>query len=179
MLRSAGRILGVAMLGLGLAACGGPDQPSLMNVASNTSSPDEFAVVPGKPIELPRDLASLPEPTPGGSNRSDQTPRADAIAALGGRPSRVEGPINAGSVVTYASRYGVDPNIRQTLAAEDLEFRRENDGRILERLMNVNVYFKAYEEQSLDQHLELQRFRRAGIRTVSAPPDPLIIDQLQ
>ena len=45
--------------------------------------------------------------------------------------------------------------------------------------MNVNVYFKAYAEQSLDQHLELQRFRRAGIRTVSAPPDPLIIDQLQ
>ncbi len=78
--------------------------------------------------------------------------------------------------MTYASRYGVDQNIRQTLAAEDLQFRRDNNGRILERLMNVNVYFREYADQSLDQHLEMERFRRAGVRTVSAPPDPLLLD---
>jgi hypothetical protein len=42
----------------------------------------------------------------------------------------------------------------------------------LERLFNVNVYFKAYKKQELDQYRELERFRRAGIRTPAAPPDP-------
>ena len=86
----------------------------------------------------------------------------------------MDGPSREGDVVTYASRYGVDPDIRASLAAADLEFRRDNDGRLLERLLNVNVYFSAYTEQSLDQHLELNRFRNAGVRTVAAPPDPLI-----
>lgn len=176
MVRNAGKLAGIAMLCVGLTACGEPEQPSLMNIASNTSSPDEFSVLPGKPITVPRDLASLPTPTPGGANLTDPTPRNDAIAALGGRPSRADGPIREGDLVTYASRYGVDPSIRQTLATEDLQFRRDNNGRILERLMNVNVYFREYADQALDQHLELERFRRAGIRTVSAPPDPLLLD---
>ena len=160
-------------LALGLAACSESD-PSLMNIASNTGSPDEFSVLPTKPLVIPRDLAALPEPTPGGANRTDPTPQADAVAALGGNPSRMDGPSREGDVVTYASRYGVDPDIRASLAAADLEFRRDNDGRLLERLLNVNVYFSAYTEQSLDQHLELNRFRNAGVRTVAAPPDPLI-----
>ena len=42
------------------------------------------------------------------------------------------------------ARFGVDGGIRSTLASEDLEWRRDNNGRILERLFNVNVYFKAY-----------------------------------
>lgn len=161
------------VLVLGLAACS-ESEPSLMNIASNTGSPDEFSILPTKPLEMPRDLAALPDPTPGASNRTDPTPQADAIAALGGNPARLNGPSREGGVVTYASRYGVDPSIRDQLAAEDLEFRRDNDGRLLERLLNVNVYFDAYRSQSLDQHLELNRFRRAGVRTVSAPPDPLI-----
>lgn len=165
-------ILGLAA-GMGLTACGGPENPVLMNIAQNTASPDEFAILPGKPIEMPRDMASLPAPTPGGSNRTDATPIADAVAALGGNPARINGPVS-GSVVTYASRYGVNPDIRDQLAAEDLEFRRDNNGRILERIFNVNVYFDAYASQSLDQHAELNRFRTAGIKTVSAPPDPLI-----
>jgi hypothetical protein len=34
----------------------------------------------------------------------------------------------------------------------------------------VNVYYKAYRKQSLDQQTELQRWREAGLRTSSAPP---------
>ena len=60
--------------------------------------------------------------------------------------------------------------IRQTLATEDLEFRRKNDGRLLERIFNVNVYFKAYRDYALDQYAELARWRKAGARTPSAPP---------
>ncbi len=51
-----------------------------------------------------------------------------------------------------------------------LEYRRRNNGRVLERVFNVNVYFNAYRKQSLDQYAELERLRARGIRTVSAPP---------
>ena len=49
-----------------------------------------------------------------------------------------------------------------TLATEDLEFRRKNDGRLLEKLFSVNVYFKAYAKMALDQYAELERWRRKG-----------------
>lgn len=154
-----------------LSACGA-DQPILMNISSD-GTPDEFAILPTKPIEIPRDLASLPAPTPGGSNRVDPTPAADAVAALGGNAatlSRGGIPASDQALVARAARYGVSPGIRTQLAAEDLEFRRRNDGRLLERIFDVNVYFRAYRRQSLDQHRELERFRRAGVRTVGAPP---------
>ena len=64
--------------------------------------------------------------------------------------------------MAYATRYGVDPDIRPELAAADLEYRRDNRGRILERLFDVNVYFRAYERMELDQYAELERLRRAG-----------------
>jgi hypothetical protein len=83
---------------------------------------------------------------------------------------RVPVPPADGALVGHAARYGVAPDIRNVLAQEDLAFRSENRGRILERLLNVNVYFRAYADQSLDQQAELRRWRRAGVRTVSAPP---------
>lgn len=159
-------LLGAAVLAL--SACDRNREPSLLNVKSSTEGPDEFAIVPNKPLQQPEPGAALPQPTPGGVNRADQTPFADAAVALGGSP---DGGIRDGGLVNYASRYGLTPGIRQQLAAEDLEYRRENDGRLLERLFNVNVYFKAYEKQSLDQYAELERLRRLGVRTVSAPPE--------
>lgn len=175
-------------IGLALTAClvlgacaGADDAPILMNVRSTTTGPDEFAILPNKPLEIPTDLAALPEPTPGGSNRSDLTPDADAIAALGGRPARatVSGQVSSSDqgLLRYTTRYGRAADIRDALAAEDLAFRQANNGRLLERLFNVNVYFEAYEAQSLDQEAELLRLRRAGVRNVSAPPDPTLISE--
>jgi hypothetical protein len=161
---------------LALSACSGDKNPQLMNIRSQTRSPDEFAILPSKPLQLPEDLVALPEPTPGGANITDPTPEADAVAALGGNPAAVtrSGIAAAdGGLVGYSSRFGTSASIREQLAAEDLEFRRRNNGRPLERLFNVNVYFKAYRKQALDQHAELERWRRAGVRTVGAPPDPL------
>ncbi|MCF6314791.1 MAG: DUF3035 domain-containing protein [Marinosulfonomonas sp.] len=163
---------------LAVSACGGRKDPQLMNIRSNTEGPDEFTILPGKPLESPDFTVALPTPTPGGANLTDPTPKADAIAALGGDPARLNrtggGTIGRGdaSIVTHARRFGVTSGIRQALAAEDLEFRGRNRGRVLERAFNVNVYFKAYRKQSLDQYNELQRFRRLGVRTPSAPPDP-------
>jgi len=158
-----------------LAACSGGD-PKLMNIRTDT--PDEFRVLPTKPLEAPEDYTVLPEPTPDGTNLADPNPRADAVAALGGNPDRLlpTGQIYAGeqTLVSYTGRYGVPADIRQTLAAEDLEWRKENNGLLLERLFNVNVYFDSYKPMSLDQHTELERLRRLGIWTPSAPPDPQV-----
>ncbi|MDG1281949.1 MAG: DUF3035 domain-containing protein [Pseudorhodobacter sp.] len=166
--RSALAIAGLAMLTL--AACG-EDVPQLMNLRATGNGPDEFAIVPPKGLEMPEDLASLPEPTPNGTNRTDQTPEDDAVAALGGRPGAARGvPAGDSGLVNYSSRYGRAAEIRTSLAAEDLEYRRNNKGKFLERLFNVTTYFQAYEPISLDQHAELERWRRAGVRTVAAPP---------
>jgi hypothetical protein len=156
---------------LALSACGNTDTvPELMNIRSEGNGPDEFAILPPKPLQLPESLATLPEPTPGSRNLTDPTPTADAIIALGGQPGGAGIPAGDSALVAYAARDGVSSDIRSVLAAEDLAFRQDNNGRLLERLFNVNVYFRAYEDQSLDQHAELARWRARGIRTPSAPP---------
>ena len=91
--------------------------------------------------------------------------------ALGGRPGPAGGiPAADAALTAQAGRHGTAADIRQVLAAEDLAWRRDNRGRVLERLFNVNIYFKAYEAMWLDQQAELERWRARGVRTVSAPP---------
>jgi hypothetical protein len=172
-------ILGIAICAvLALPACGNifggeKKDPKLLNIRSASRSPDEFTVLPTKPLQLPDDLMSLPEPTPGGENITDPTPEADAVAALGGNPAALKRTGIAagnGGLVSYASRFGVSGDVRSQLAAEDLEYRRKNDGRLLERLFSVNVYYKAYKPMSLDKYETLEFWRKAGVRTVGAPP---------
>lgn len=154
-----------------LGACASNKTPNLMNLRSDTNGPDEFAILPVKPLELPKDLAALPEPSPGGTNLVDPNPMGDAIAALGGKqPAADAASRSDGGIVSYASRNGVSQDIRAVLAAEDLDYRKRNDGRLLERLFQVTVYFKAYRAQSLDQDAELARWRAKGVATPSAPP---------
>ena len=145
---------------LGLAACSSDKDPKLL-FFTEEPGPDEFLVLPTKPLEAPEDFSALPRPTPGGRNLSDPTPEADAVAALGGSRDRVlsGGGVRDQALIARAARFGVADGIREELAAEDLEFRRKNDGRLLERLFNTNVYFRAYKRQSLDQYAELERFR--------------------
>lgn len=158
-------VFGTALLAL-VACSSGP--PQLMNPRNTESGPDEFAVLPTAPLEMPESFANLPEPTPGAQNRADPTPEADAIAALGGNPGRAAGA--SGNLVNYATRFGVGEDIRPVLAAEDEEFRRRNDGRVLERVFGLTVYYDAYEDESLDRYSELERLRRMGVRTPAAPP---------
>jgi hypothetical protein len=157
-----------------LSACA-RKEGTLMNLRSPSRGPDEFSILPTKPLELPKDLAALPEPTPGGGNLTDPTPRQDAVRALGGNPKALTAngiPAADSAVVNTASRYGVAGDIRAVLAEEDREFRRKNPGKLLERLFRVTAYFNVYEDQSLDRYAELRRMRRSGIRTPAAPPEP-------
>jgi hypothetical protein len=153
-----------------LSACGDGGPPQLMNLRAG-DGPDEFAIVPPNPLEMPDSLTDLPAPTPGGSNRTDRNAEAEAVIALGGNPGAAGGiPAGDGALYAHAARFGVESGIRATLSAEDVEFRSQNRGRPLERLFKLNVYYRAYAEQSLDQQAELARWRALGLRTPSAPP---------
>jgi len=162
-------VFGIGIALLTLAGCSS-DAPRLMNLRAQADGPDEFAIVPTRPLEMPDDMSALPPPAPGGANLADPDPGADAIAALGGNVNRGAG--GSAGLMNHVGRFGVAAGIRNTLAAEDLEYRRDNDGRLLERAFAVNIYHRAYEDLSLDQYAELARLRRAGIRTPAAPPNP-------
>lgn len=157
-----------------LAGCASrDDEPRLMNIGSSSRSPDEFSILPTQPLQAPPNFSDLPQPTPGGRNLVDPDPRAEAVAALGGNVSAERGagvPAADSALVSHTARHGVQTDIRETLAAEDRQHRQRNRGRLLERVFGVNTYPRAYSDQALDRHGELERWRRAGARTPAAPP---------
>ncbi|NIY71635.1 DUF3035 domain-containing protein [Marivivens donghaensis] len=155
----------VAMLAL--SACGGGDK-SLHNTSSLQSGPDEFSVLPYKPLEMPQSMALLPPPNPNGINLADPTPIADAMIALGGNPNG--GIAGDAALIAQATRYGTDGTVRQTLASEDERYRwtRRNLG--LFNIFAKDRYFSAYNGMALDPYAELERFGAAGVTVPSAPP---------
>jgi len=156
-----------------VSACARKDG-KLMNIRATGGGPDEFAVLPTKPLQAPKNYAVLPEPTPGGTNLTDPTPVADAAKALGGNTRGVDRagiPAGDGGILAVTTRYGIEGGIRQTLAAEDKVYRSKHRGKLLERLFGQTVYFSAYKPYELDRYAELQRLRRSGVRTPAAPPN--------
>jgi hypothetical protein len=153
----------VLALGISLSACaGGPKK-----------GPDEFSVLPTKPLEYPEDLTSLPTPNATGINRADKRPIEDGVVALGGKADRLNSNTVSKSEAAFinaAGRLGVSADIRNIVAAEDAEFRKRNKGRVLERWVGSNVYNLRYKSQRLDEYAELLRLRKLGIRTPTAPP---------
>ena len=165
------RTLSFSVLALILVtACGNTDRP-LRDLRSAGGGPDEFAVIPADPLVIPQ-TAALPTPTPGGINRADPTPNADAISALGGSiaaQSAVGVPAGDAALVAQASRYGVAPNIRAELAAADAarldRARRSN----LFNPLGRDRYFPAYARQALDASAELARLASLGIAVPQVP----------
>lgn len=167
------RAITFSVLALSLAAaCGNTDRP-LHDLQAAGGGPDAFAVIPVGPLEIPA-TRELPPPTPGGTNRTDPTPIADAIAALGGSAAaQIAGGVPAGdaALVAQASRYGVDPSIRTELAATDAaRLQRAHRSNVFNPL-GRDRYFPAYAGQALDAFAELERMRALGI-TVPNPPAP-------
>ncbi len=146
---------------------------NLRQVGSNGLGPDEFLVLPVAPLESPASFTQLPPPTPGGTNRTDPTPKVDAVVALGGSAQAATSQSIPGSdatLVAHASRNGVPQNIRQTLAEEDEVFRR-NRGRFTQfRLFRTDRYNQVYRRQALDPFEVERQARGRGIPTPSAPP---------
>jgi hypothetical protein len=155
------KLIGLLIVAATLAACsrGGSD---------GQSGPDEFSILPARPLEAPATL-DLPAPTPGGVNLTDASATAAAIIALGGRDTAGAGvPAADSALVAYASRLGVDSSIRATLAAEDANILDRRGW--LSSLRRGDDYLKKYARFALDAYAELERFRAAGAAVPSAPP---------
>lgn len=136
--------------------------------------PDEFAIVPGLPLQEPTSYTALPTPTPGQANLTDQNPRADGIAALGGNAARSSSGVTTSEagLIRHTGRYGTQAGIRDTLRIEDEEIRAAYGRRNLLRIGPRDDYTEAYKKQWLDSQAERERLRRSGVITPTAPPAP-------
>jgi hypothetical protein len=159
--------LAAAVLALG--GCEGGLAGGLRS-AGLAGKPDEFRVLPTRPLEMPANLAALPPPTPGVPNRVDYHPRAEAIAGLTGRPGA---PGNADASALVAAAGPRDPNVRPELAAEDAEWRRTHRGRLLERLFSRDRDALVYRPMVLDAPSEFERMRASGVAVPAATPEAL------
>lgn len=160
-------LLGVV---LGLGGCGEGGFAGGLRAAGAGASPDEFLVLPTRPLQMPDDLSTLPPPTPGTANRVDIDPRAEAVAGLTGRP----GPAGTASGAALVARAGpVDPQIRRVLAVEDAQVRQGNRGRLLERLFSSDRERLIYRDTTLDAPAEFERLRALGVAVPPAPPSVL------
>lgn len=167
---TAGVLLG-AMAGLAGCGEGQDDRPFVERVGlTSVNAPDEFAVLPQKPLERPEDVSVLPVPTPGAVNRTDLTPQTDALMALSGRPGRAAPVASDGALVATAAARGADPEIRARLRAEDVLYRQNNRGRLLERLFAKANDVQIYDDMMLSAEAELLRLRALGIRVPALPP---------
>lgn len=158
----------------GVFALAGCADQGLRVIRAPGSGPDEFAVLPVKPLTAPQDYAALPPPTPGGANLTDPTPVADAVTALGGNGAALAAaavPSSDTALVRTASRYGVPANTREVLAQEDADFRRRKERFTNIRLFKVDRYSQAYSGQSINPYATEEAFRRAGRQTPSSPPE--------
>ena len=164
------RLIACAMIAVTLlAAC---ENQGLRQITSRGDGPDEFIVVPAKPLEQPESFSALPQPTTGGFNRADQRPLEDSVGALGGQRTSPNAPIpgSDGALVNHASRFGRDANIRATLAAADAEFRKRQSRLTQIRIVREDIYNQAYRRQALDPVQTARQFQRAGVPTPLAPP---------
>lgn len=160
------RVTAMLMAVLAVSACGGGDN-RLIQLQSPHEGPDEFAILPTRPLEMPANFAELPAPAPGAGNRVDPDPVGDAVVALGGRPGAGGGDA---ALVAAAGRHGIDPGVRGALASEDAAYRAKQSPRFLERLFGSSTYDRVYSDQIAGSYDELGRWRAAGAKTPSAPP---------
>ncbi len=160
----------IIVAALALAGCSGG---GLRELSRASAGPDEFLVLPNKPLTAPPEYNSLPTPTPGGANLVDQHPIADAAAALGGRPELYANngvPTSDGGLLAQTSRYGVPPNTRVILAEEDAQFRKRKATLSKFRLFKVDRYEQSYKSQTIDPFTQAGALLNAGIRIPTAPP---------
>ncbi len=157
------------LIPLAVSACA---NNGLRDLRTNSSGPDEFMIQPVKALEAPASYSELPTPTPGEASITDRSALAEGAAAFGGRLDNPDAgiPASDGALVQHVSRSGVNPNIRADLAEADAQFRKRKQRFTQIRLVPVDRYDQAYRRQALDAEAEALRWRGAGARTPSAPP---------
>lgn len=169
-----GRILVAAALiltAMAVAGCQGRGAAGALRSAGVGSTPDEFMVLPTKPLEMPQNFAALPPPTPGTANRVDYRPHQEAVAGLTGRPA-----LSTANGTALVARAGpADPNVRSELAVDDVEWRATHHGLFFERIFTRDNATLVYKPMVLDAPAELERLRRMGVEV--PPPPPAVMEQ--
>ena len=163
----------IASLGVSACSVGEERDISMRQLDKPGEGPDAFGILPSRPLGAPADYSALPTPTPGQANLSDRDPIAEGIAALGGNPASRAAtgvPASDAALVQHASRNGVAPDIRSTLAAEDKDFRTRKSRFTKIRLFKTDRYAEAYKRQTLEPYDEWYKYRRTGVQTPAAPP---------
>ena len=160
-------IAAVAVLALG--ACGEGGIGGTLRSSGVVTTPDEFLVLPTKPLEIPDSLFAqpLPPPTTGSSNRVDYNPKAEAVASLAGGSGALA---TANGAALDARVQPGASNIRATLAVEDAEYRQRNRGRLLERWFSRDQESLIYRDMALNSGFEFERLQSQGVETPPAPP---------
>lgn len=163
---------GLLIGALAIAGCSGGGLAGYLRTSGVTSTPDEFMVLPTKPLEMPADLAALPQPVPGARNRVDIDPEELAVAGLTGTPGQVNTVSGAGLVARVGP---AEPQIRTVLAVEDATWRAENGGRFFERLFSADKESVIYRGQVLDAPGTFVDLRDRGVDVPS--PSPSVMAQ--
>lgn len=156
-----------AALVLGVTGCGFNLREELGLIGEG---PDAFTVVKKKPLEMPSDMASLPEPRPGAPSLVDPRPVDDAKTALTGAatpttvatvgPSRSEA-----AFLNAAGADNADPEIREKL----VEDGQATDQRILDAILPT----RREEARTLDPTEEAARLAEEARRTKNPNLEPL------
>ena len=161
------RISGIFVTLFLLSACSS-DDARLRDLYDVGTGPEEFAVLPSKPLTIPSNLKNLPVPDLAAGNLADPTPKLDLIEMLGGSiDNSISIPAKDKNLLNYVSRAGVDTNIREELAKEDRKFLRRMGVLTSVKLFRVDRYNQIYRKMTLSAPKELERWRSLGVRTPS------------
>lgn len=162
-----------ALLAVMLGGCG--SQGSVREAAGLVvPPPDPFLVVPRRPLQLPADMRSLPQPQPGAPSRVDPDARAAAQVALSGAGGGIAAAPSPGeaALLGEVGPGFVDPSIREIT-------RAEADAAAAERRFGLTSLFgfrvpqgTEAEAQQLDAREEAERLRDAGVAAPVPPPQP-------
>ena len=159
------RVLGTFVTLFLIAACSS-DDARLRDLYDVGTGPEEFAILPSKPLIIPSNLRELPVPDETVENLADPTPKRDLVEKLGGSIDETKSaPKKDRDLLNYVSRAGVNSNIREELAEEDRKFLRRMGVLTGVKLFRVDRYNQVYRKMTLSAPKELERWRSLGIRT--------------
>ena len=161
------RISGIFVTLFLLSACSS-DDARLRDLYDVGTGPEEFAVLPSKPLTIPSNLKNLPVPASAAGILADPTPNRDLLEMLGcSIDNSISIPAKDKNLLKYVSRAGVDTNIREELAKEDRKFLRRMGVLTSVKLFRVDRYNQIYRKMTLSAPKELERWRSLGVRTPS------------
>lgn len=148
------------------------------------TAPDEFSVITRRPLEMPTTVAQLPTPVPGQRSTRVPDPKADARAALargwGGAlvpgqsilPASVRTPARSAVEAAMLSAVGTtDPNIQQTIAADEAARAAREDAYLLDRVIPGLATLRANQNPDvLDVEAEQARLASLNLGIPAAAP---------